>query len=257
MYQIEFKDVNMIYPNGYVGLKNINLKINKGEFVAIVGLSGAGKSTLLKSINRLHDITSGDILIERQNITKARGKHLLNMRRQIGMISQHFNLVKRSSVIRNVLSGRVGYHPTWKMVLGLFPREDKIKALQALKRVNILDKYYQRSDTLSDGQQQRISIARALCQEPDIILADEPVSSLDPSTTKLIMDDLKNINIELGITVLINLHFVDLAKAYGTRIIGLRDGEVVFDSPASEVTDEMFFEIYNHSINKDENMGVN
>ena len=122
MSQIEFKDVNKVYPNGHVGLKDINLNIEKGDFAVIVGLSGAGKSTLLRSVNRLHDITSGDILIEGKSITKAKDKDLLMMRRNIGMIFQHFNLVKRSSVLRNVLSGRVGYHPTWKMVLGLFQR---------------------------------------------------------------------------------------------------------------------------------------
>ena len=141
MSQIEFKNVNKIYPNGHVGLKDINLNIEKGDFAVIVGLSGAGKSTLLRSVNRLHDITSGDITIEGKSITKAKGKELLMMRRNIGMIFQHFNLVKRSTVLRNVLSGRVGYHPTWKMILGLFPKEDKIKAMDALERVNILDKY--------------------------------------------------------------------------------------------------------------------
>ena len=178
------------------------------------------------------------------------------MRRNIGMIFQHFNLVKRSSVLRNVLSGRVGYHSTWKMVLGLFPKEDKVKAMDALERVNILDKYDQRSDELSGGQQQRISIARALAQEPAIILADEPVASLDPLTTKQVMDDLKKINEELGITILINLHFVDLALEYGTRIIGLRAGELVFDCPASEATEEVFNDIYGRKLKDDEKLGV-
>ncbi|HEG7258216.1 TPA: phosphonate ABC transporter ATP-binding protein [Staphylococcus aureus] len=257
MSQIEFKNVSKVYPNGHVGLKNINLNIEKGEFAVIVGLSGAGKSTLLRSVNRLHDITSGEIFIQGKSITKAHGKALLEMRRNIGMIFQHFNLVKRSSVLRNVLSGRVGYHPTWKMVLGLFPKEDKIKAMDALERVNILDKYNQRSDELSGGQQQRISIARALCQESEIILADEPVALLDPLTTKQVMDDLRKINQELGITILINLHFVDLAKEYGTRIIGLRDGEVVYDGPTSEATDDVFSEIYGRTIKEDEKLGVN
>lgn len=257
MSQIEFKNVSKVYPNGHVGLKNINLNIEKGEFAVIVGLSGAGKSTLLRSVNRLHDITSGEIFIQGKSITKAHGKALLEMRRNIGMIFQHFNLVKRSSVLRNVLSGRVGYHPTWKMVLGLFPKEDKIKAMDALERVNILDKYNQRSDELSGGQQQRISIARALCQESEIILSDEPVASLDPLTTKQVMDDLRKINQELGITILINLHFVDLAKEYGTRIIGLRDGEVVYDGPTSEATDDVFSEIYGRTIKEDEKLGVN
>ena len=256
MSQIEFKDVSKVYPHGHVGLKDINLNIEKGDFAVIVGLSGAGKSTLLRSVNRLHDISKGDITIEGQSITKARGKKLLEMRRSIGMIFQHFNLVKRSTVLRNVLSGRVGYHPTWKMILGLFPKEDKVKALDALERVNILDKYDQRSDQLSGGQQQRISIARALCQEPTIILADEPVASLDPLTTKQVMDDLKKINEELGITILINLHFVDLAKEYGSRIIGLRAGELVYDGPASETNDEVFNHIYGRSIKNDEKLVV-
>ena len=196
-------------------------------------------------------------MIDGTSISKASGKKLLEMRRNIGMIFQNFNLVKRSSVMRNVLSGRVGYHPTWKMVLGLFPKEDKIKALEALDRVNILDKYKSRSDELSGGQQQRISIARALCQEPSIILADEPVASLDPLTTKQVMDDLKRINEELGITIIINLHFVDLAREYGTRIIGLRDGKLVFDGAVDEATDEAFNKIYGRSINDDEKLGVN
>ena len=257
MSQIEFKDVRKVYSNGHVGLDRINLNIEKGDFAVIVGLSGSGKSTLLRSINRLHDITEGEILIDGKSMTKASGNQLLEMRRNIGMIFQNFNLVKRSSVMRNVLSGRVGYHPTWKMILGLFPKEDKIKALEALDRVNILDKYKSRSDELSGGQQQRISIARALCQEPAIILADEPVASLDPLTTKQVLDDLKRINQELGITIIINLHFVDLAREYGTRIIGLRDGQLVFDGPVERATDEAFNEIYGRSIQDEEKLGVN
>lgn len=257
MSQIQFKDVRKVYSNGHVGLDRINLNIEKGDFAVIVGLSGSGKSTLLRSINRLHDITEGEILIDGKSMTKANGNQLLEMRRNIGMIFQNFNLVKRSSVMRNVLSGRVGYHPTWKMILGLFPKEDKIKALEALDRVNILDKYKSRSDELSGGQQQRISIARALCQEPAIILADEPVASLDPLTTKQVMDDLKRINQELGITIIINLHFVDLAREYGTRIIGLRDGQLVFDGPVERATDEAFNEIYGRSIQDEEKLGVN
>ncbi|UBH13093.1 phosphonate ABC transporter ATP-binding protein [Macrococcus armenti] len=256
MSQIVFKDVNKVYPNGHVGLNNVNLEINQGEFIVIVGLSGAGKSTLLRSINRLHEISSGDISIDGESITKAKGNKLLLMRRNIGMIFQSFNLVKRSTVIRNVLSGRVGYHPTWKMILGLFPKKDKQIALEALDRVNIVEKAYSRADELSGGQQQRVSIARALAQEPKIILADEPVASLDPLTTKQVMDDLKRINQDLGITVIVNLHFVDLAREYATRIIGLRAGEVVFDGPVSSATDEAFSQIYGREIKEDEVMGV-
>ncbi len=190
---IEFQNVSKVYPNGTKGLKNINLKIQKGEFVVMVGLSGAGKSTLLRSVNRLHEITEGEIIIEGESITAAKGKELRRMRRDIGMIFQSFNLVKRSTVLKNVLAGRVGYHSTLRTTLGLFPKEDLELAFQALNRVNILEKAYARADELSGGQQQRVSIARALAQEAKIILADEPVASLDPLTTKQVMDDLKKL----------------------------------------------------------------
>lgn len=252
---IEFKNVSKVYPNGTKGLKNVNLKINKGDFVVIVGLSGAGKSTLLRSINRLHEITEGEIIIDGKSITAARGKSLRHIRRDIGMIFQNFNLVKRSSVIRNVLSGRVAYHSTIRTLLGLFPKQDVELALNALGRVNIQEKAYSRADELSGGQQQRVSIARALAQEAKIILADEPVASLDPFTTRQVMDDLKRINQELGITTIVNLHFVDLARQYATRIIGIRAGEVVYDGPVEEATDEVFSQIYGREIKKDELLG--
>lgn len=252
---IEFQNVSKVYPNGTIGLKNINLTINKGEFIVIVGLSGAGKSTLLRSINRLHEITDGQIVIDGRSITAATGVQLRNLRRDIGMIFQNFNLVKRSSVLRNVLSGRVGYHSTLRTLLGLFPKHDVDLALQALERVNIREKAYVRADQLSGGQQQRVSIARALAQEAKIILADEPVASLDPLTTRQVMDDLRRINQELGITTVVNLHFIDLAREYATRIIGLRAGQVVFDGPVSEATDEAFSDIYGRAIKKDELLG--
>ncbi|MBB2479053.1 phosphonate ABC transporter ATP-binding protein [Bacillus sp. APMAM] len=252
---IEFKNVSKVYPNGTKGLKNVNLKINKGDFVVIVGLSGAGKSTLLRSINRLHEISEGEIMIDGKSITAAKGKSLRHIRRDIGMIFQNFNLVKRSSVIRNVLSGRVAYHSTIRTLLGLFPKQDVELALNALARVNIQEKAYSRADELSGGQQQRVSIARALAQEAKIILADEPVASLDPFTTRQVMDDLKRINQELGITTIVNLHFVDLARQYATRIIGIRAGEVVYDGPVEEATDEVFSQIYGREIKKDELLG--
>ncbi|MDY0395361.1 phosphonate ABC transporter ATP-binding protein [Virgibacillus halophilus] len=247
---IEFKNVSKVYPNGTKGLNNVNLKLDKGDFVVIVGLSGAGKSTLLRSINRLHEITEGEILIDDKSITAAKGKDLLRIRRDIGMIFQNFNLVKRSSVLRNVLSGRVGYHSTIRTLLGLFPKHDVALAMDALNRVNIQEKAYSRADELSGGQQQRVSIARALAQEAKIILADEPVASLDPLTTKQVMNDLKRINQELGITTVVNLHFVDLAREYATRIIGIRAGEIVFDGPVEEATDEVFSSIYGREIKK-------
>lgn len=252
---IELHNVSKLYPNGTKGLDQINLSFAKGEFVAIVGLSGAGKSTLLRSINRLHDISEGDILIDGSSITQAKGKQLRMIRRNIGMIFQSFNLVKRTSVLRNVLAGRVGYHSTLRTILGRFPEKDMNLAFGALDRVNIIEKAYSRADELSGGQQQRVAIARVLAQEAKIILADEPVASLDPLTTKQVMDDLKKINQELGITTIINLHYVDLARQYATRIVGLRAGQVVFDGPVSEATDEVFAEIYGRPIEKNELLG--
>ncbi|PEF33080.1 phosphonate ABC transporter ATP-binding protein [Bacillus wiedmannii] len=253
---IEFRNVSKMYPNGTKGLNNINLNIQKGEFVVMVGLSGAGKSTLLRSVNRLHEITEGEILIEGESITAAKGKELRRMRRDIGMIFQSFNLVKRSTVLKNVLAGRVGYHSTFRTTLGLFPKEDLELAFQSLNRVNILEKTYARADELSGGQQQRVSIARALAQEAKIILADEPVASLDPLTTKQVLDDLKKINEDFGITTIVNLHSIDLARQYATRIIGLHAGEIVFDGSVEEATDEKFAEIYGDVAQKSELLEV-
>ncbi|WP_163247396.1 phosphonate ABC transporter ATP-binding protein [Bacillus tropicus] len=253
---IEFRNVSKVYPNGTKGLNNINLKIQKGEFVVMVGLSGAGKSTLLRSVNRLHEITEGEIMIEGESITAAKGQGLRRMRRDIGMIFQSFNLVKRSTVLKNVLAGRVGYHSTLRTTLGLFPKEDLELAFQSLKRVNILEKAYERADELSGGQQQRVSIARALAQEAKIILADEPVASLDPLTTKQVLDDLKKINEDFGITTIVNLHSIDLARKYATRIIGLHAGVIVFDGLVEEATDEKFAEIYGDVAQKSELLEV-
>ena len=226
---IQLKNVTKVYDNGTVGLNKINLDIKKGDFVVIVGLSGAGKSTLMRSINRLHDITEGDIVINGESITNARGKALRLIRRNIGMIFQSFNLVKRSSVLRNVLTGRVAYYPTWKSTFNLFSKEDKQKAYEALQRVDMADKVYSRADELSGGQQQRVAIARVLTQNPKIILADEPTASLDPKTSRRVMHDLKMLNEEFGMTVVANLHSIELAREFGKRIIGIRAGEVVYD----------------------------
>ncbi|EHN58478.1 phosphonate ABC transporter ATP-binding protein [Oenococcus kitaharae] len=241
---IEIKNVNKIYDNGVVGLKDINLNVKKGEFLVIVGLSGAGKSTLLRSINRLHDVTSGDILIDGQSIQHASGKALRMMRRNVAMIFQNFNLVKRASVRRNVLSGRVGYYGFLRSSFGFWKKEDVQHAVTALKRVNLAEKFYDRADALSGGQQQRVAIARALMQEPKIMLADEPTASLDPATSNLVMDDLKALNQDLGITVVANLHNEELALKYGSRIVGLRDGELIFDKEADQVSESDFQQIY-------------
>lgn len=242
---IQLKDVTKVYDNGTVGLKDINLEIDKGEFVVVVGLSGAGKSTLLRSINRLQDISEGDILIDGKSITKAKGKDLRLIRRDIGMIFQSFNLVKRSSVLRNVLTGRVAYYPTWKTTFNLFSKEDKQKAYEALQRVDLADKVYTRADQLSGGQQQRVAIARVLTQNPKIILADEPTASLDPQTSRRVMHDLKMLNEEYGMTVVANLHSVELAKEFGDRVIGVRAGQIVYDGKMSETSQDVFNDIYN------------
>lgn len=241
---ISFQNVQKVYPNGTVGLKNINLDIQKGEFVAIVGLSGAGKSTFLRTINKMHNISSGDVKINQQSIVHYKGRQLRKLRRNIGMIFQNFNLVSQSTVQRNVLNGRVGYYSTWRTLLGLFSKEDQRKAIEALRTVHLLDKLYTRVDELSGGQQQRVAIARALMQDPQIMLADEPVASLDPMTSQAVMDDLKQLNDKLGITVVVNLHSVPLAMQYASRIIGLRNGKVVYDKPITEVQESDFAQIY-------------
>ena len=184
---IEFKDVSKVYPNGVVGLDNVNLKIEQGEFVAIIGLSGAGKSTLLRTINRMHDITSGTLTVDGLEVKNLKGKELRTFRRKIGMIFQSFNLVTRTTVIRNVLMAKVPEMPFWRVLLGVFKKEDKMQALESLDKVGILDKAYIRADQLSGGQQQRVALARTLTQNPEIILADEPVAALDPVTAKQVM----------------------------------------------------------------------
>lgn len=245
---IIFDNVSKTYPNGVKGLSHINLTINDGEFVSIIGLSGAGKSTLLRSINRLNDVTEGEITIDGVSLTKAGKKELRKIRRRIGMISQQFNLVKRSTVQKNVLSGRLGYYSTWKSILGLFSKEDYERTKDALERVDLQDKLHSRCDELSGGQQQRVSIARTLVQRADIILADEPVASLDPVTTQKIMKDLQNINTTLGKTVIVNIHSVELARSFSTRIIALKAGEIVFDGAPEELTDERLIAIYGRKI---------
>ena len=241
---IVFDHVSKTYPNGYQALKDINLTIDQGEFVAIIGLSGAGNSTLIRTINRMHDITEGKLTVDDIDVMTLHGAALRKFRRHIGMIFQSFNLVTRTTVIKNVLTSRVPDLPFWRALLGAYPKEDKLAALEALDKVGILDKAFVRADQLSGGQQQRVALARTLAQDPKIILADEPVASLDPVTAKQVMDDFKRINEEMKITVLINIHHVDLALQYATRVVGIRAGEVVYDGPASAVTDEVLATVY-------------
>lgn len=241
---IEFKDVNKVYDNGTVGLKDINLTVQPGEFLVVVGLSGAGKSTLMRTINRMHTPSSGSVLVDGVEVTNLKGRSLRELRRKIGMIFQNFNLVKRTSVEHNVLAGKISYYPTWKSVLNLYSKDDKQQAAMALDRVNLLEKIYIRADELSGGQQQRVAIARTLMQDPKIILADEPIASLDPLTTQAVMNDLKKLNQEDGITVIVNLHSVPLALQYADRIVGMRGGQLVYDQPIAKVTEDALNDIY-------------
>ena len=247
---IKFDKVNKVYPNGLHALKNISLEINQGEFVAIIGLSGAGKSTLLRTINRMHDISEGSLTVNGQEVNDLAGKDLRKFRRKVGMVFQSFNLVTRTTVINNVLTSRVPDMPLWKSIIGLYSKEDKVIALEAL------DKAYVRADQLSGGQQQRVALARTLAQKPEIILADEPVAALDPITAKQVMDDFKKINKELNMSVLINIHHVDLALKYADRVIGIKAGEIVYDGPSAKVDSEVLKQIYGRELAADEVMGA-
>ena len=245
MLQVE--NLTMIYPNGTVALRDVSFTVDDGEFLAIIGLSGSGKSTLLRCINRLIEPTKGRIIWNGVDVTKASQGELRVIRREIGMIFQHFNLVRRSSVLTNVLSGRLGYTPPSWSLINRFRKEDRDKAMSVLSRVGIPDKARNRADTLSGGQQQRVGIARALMQDPKIILADEPVASLDPVLAHSILGTLEKLNQEDGITIMCSLHFLDLVQRYGTKVIGLRDGRVVFEGSSDDVrkiSDERFKEIY-------------
>lgn len=241
---IIFDHVSKVYPNGTVGLDDVNLTIQDGEFVAIIGRSGAGKSTLLRAVNRMHEITGGTLTVNGTDVSGLRGKSLRRFRRGIGMVFQSFNLVTRTTVIRNVLSACVPDMSFWRILLGAFRKEDKLTALESLEKVGILDKAYIRADQLSGGQQQRVALARTLAQNPKIILADEPVAALDPVTAKQVMQDFVRINREMGISILLNIHHVELAMEYADRIIGIRAGRIVYDGPAKEVDQTVLDAIY-------------
>ena len=252
---IKFENVSVTYPGGVEALKDLNLEIKDGDFIIIVGLSGAGKSTLLRTVNNLVKPSTGSVYLEGKNVTSAKKKELKKIRSQIGMIFQTFNLVNRSTVLKNVLTGRLSNISTIRSILGLWPKDQKEMAFEALNQVEILEKAYVRASNLSGGQQQRVGIARALSQKPKVMLADGPVASLDPITSRVVMSYLKKINTELGITTIVNLHFLDLAKEFGDRLIGLRDGELVFDGNVNDVSDEDFENIYGRSIKSSDLIG--
>lgn len=252
---LEVKDLHKFFGPSVHVLRGINFSVEKGEFLGIIGSSGAGKSTLLRCINRLIDPTRGEILIppgifmENGNrpwvdVVKLDRSQLRLLRRKVGMVFQQFNIVKRLSVLENVLAGGLGYQPALKSCLKLFSREEKRRALINLKRVGLLEHAYKRADVLSGGEQQRVAIARTLMQRPAIILADEPVSNLDPKLSRVILDILKRVCQEDGITALVSLHTLDLTKAYADRVIGLNQGKIFFDGPVRELTEATVEEIY-------------
>lgn len=249
---IRFENVSVTYKGGLEALNGIDLTIEDGEFVVIVGLSGAGKSTLLRALNGLVPATSGSITIDGIEVVGASSSELRAIRSEIGMIFQTFNLVNRTTVINNVLMGRLAKVNPIRSTIGWWPADDREAAMQALERVGIVDKAYHRASDLSGGQQQRVGIARALAQDPSVVLADEPVASLDPVTSRQVMGDLRRINLDLGITTLVNLHFLDLAKEYGRRLVGLRDGLLVYDGDIADVTDQTFHDIYGRAITSED-----
>jgi len=250
---IQFKRVGKTYPNGVEALKQVDLEIEQGEFVAIIGLSGAGKSTLIRLVNKMHPITEGELIVNDVAVDDTlKGDKLRKFRREIGMIFQSFNLIMRTSVIKNVLAAKVADMSFMRSFLGLYKDADKIAALSALEKLGILDKAYTRADQLSGGQQQRVALARTLTQDPKIILADEPVASLDPVTANQVMSDFKTVNKDFNITVIANMHHVDMALNYADRVIGIRQGEIVFDGPSSKITNAILKDVYGREITDDD-----
>jgi phosphonate transport system ATP-binding protein len=240
---LRIQNLTKTYPTGTQALKDVSFDVKDGEFLVVIGLSGSGKSTLLRCINRLIDPTDGKIFWDNTDITAASPTELRSIRRKIGMVFQQFNLVKRSSVMMNVLSGRLGYVNPWLSLIGIWPEDEKQKAIKSLERVGIADKAHNRADALSGGQQQRVGIARALMQDPKLILADEPVASLDPVLSHSILQYLEQLNKE-GITIICSLHFLDLVHRYATRVVALKDGMKVFEGSAKEIDRAKFKEIY-------------
>ncbi len=244
---LEIRHLTKVYDDGTVALEDVSFTVPDGEFLVIIGLSGSGKSTLLRCINRLIDPTEGEILWDGVDLAKLDGAELRKARRQIGMVFQHFNLVKRSTVYTNVMTGRLGYAPTWSSVVHRFSKEDQEKAWASLDRLGIRDQAHKLARELSGGQQQRVGVARALMQDPKMILADEPVASLDPVLAHSILEYLERINRDDGLTVLCSLHYLDLVQRYCTSVLGLRGGHIVYQGTKQDIqrmSDEEFKNIY-------------
>jgi len=247
---LQLNNIAKSYDHKSMVLNDINLSLQEGEFVSIIGQSGAGKSTLLRCINRMIEPSKGEIIFDQQDITSINKRAMRQQRAKMGMIFQHYNLVSRLTVFENVLHGRFGYKSTMQGVLSIYTEEEKRLALSILEKLDMKDQIYKRCDQLSGGQKQRVGIARALVQEPKLLLYDEPIASLDPNSSKVIMDHLKEISQSMGITVLVNLHQVDVAMRYSDRIIGLRKGEKVFDDLPKQLNQLAIRNIYGTSVHE-------
>lgn len=241
---LEFRNVSKTYNSVTRALDDVSFSVEKGEFVSVIGSSGAGKSTLLRCVNRLIDTTTGEIIFDGKDVTRLSKKELRAVRTQAGMIFQHYNLVNRLSVMENVLHGRLGQKSTVSGMLGWYTEQEKEEALQIIWLLGLGDQVYKRCDALSGGQKQRVGIARAIMQKPKLIMCDEPIASLDPGSSKVIMDHLKEINRTMKITCLVNLHQVDVAMKYSDRIIGVNSGKIVFDGPTDDLTPKKIHKIY-------------
>ncbi|RSL33585.1 phosphonate ABC transporter ATP-binding protein [Salibacterium salarium] len=232
------------YSDGTLALNGINIKINQGEFVAVIGPSGAGKSTLLRCINRLVNSTGGSINFMGNKVEDANKPVLRNIRANIGMIFQHYNLVERASVLENVLHGRLGYMNSLSGMFNRYPEVDKKNAIKWLEKLGLENEMYKRADELSGGQKQRVGVCRALTQDPNLILADEPIASLDPNSSNIVMESIYNNCKEMNIACLVNLHQVEIAQKYATRIIGIKGGEVIFDGDVNQLDESIIHDIY-------------
>lgn len=241
---LELKAVSKQYGSETKALTEVSFSVKEGEFVSIIGPSGAGKSTLLRCINRMIEASSGEITFDGADLLKLSKPELKLVRRTIGMIFQHYNLVNRLSVIENVLHGRLGYKSLMSGVLGIYSEEEQRQAMTLLQSLGLEEQVFKRADQLSGGQKQRVGIARALIQNPKMLLCDEPIASLDPNAAKVIMDHLRTICSQTGITVLCNLHQVDVALKYSDRIIGINQGKVVFDGPPQTLSTARIHSIY-------------
>ncbi len=245
---IEVSNLSKVFPDGTKALSDVNVSVPDGDFIAVIGLSGAGKSTFLRCLNRLVEPSAGSITVGSRDVARLRGRQLQHYRRTVGFIFQQFNLVQRLSVLDNVLSGRLGYHPTWRGLLALYTEVDRELAMSAIREVGLSGKEDARVDQLSGGQQQRVAIARAMAQEPQLILADEPMASLDPRLSDVILGILRNYNETKGVTVLVNIHVLDLAKRYAKRVLAFNKGKLVFDGPVSSLDDDLETRIYAGSL---------